>query len=101
MKTQDIAGYLGMVAFIAALGVVILVSIATTPDPTRYKVGDCFVSKANNINKVIEKGKYGLKAITPHYSNSFEENWFTIKQLQDSERIDCFDYFDVKDPNKQ
>ena len=100
MKTQDIAVYLGTVAFIAAIGILILVSIAATPDPTRYKVGECFASKANNIYKVTEKGKYGLKAITQRYSG-FEENFFTAKDIQESNRIDCFDYFDVKDPNKQ
>jgi hypothetical protein len=93
--------YYGPVQFLAIIVLMVAIALIPTPGPRiGYQVGDCFASKAGNINKVTEVGKYGLKAITPSY-NSFTENFFTVKELQEAIRIDCFDYFEVKDPNKQ
>ncbi|HEY5236470.1 MAG TPA: hypothetical protein VIJ14_09855 [Rhabdochlamydiaceae bacterium] len=90
----------GPLPFLVAILLVILVILTPSPGPRiGYQVGDCFASKSGNIQKVTEVGKYGLKAITPSY-NSFTENFFTLKDLQEAIRIDCFDYFEVKDPNK-
>jgi len=93
--------YYGPVQFLAIVLLIVLIALIPTPaSHLGYRVGDCFASKANNINKVTEVGKYGLKAITPSY-NSFTENFFTSKELQEAIRIDCFDYFEVKDPNNK
>jgi len=62
-----------------------------------YKIGDCLVLKGKeDIYKVTEVGKYGLKTNKPHY-DEFRETLLFPEDLNNSDHMDCFDMFDVKD----
>lgn len=58
-----------------------------------YQYGDCLSLPANeHVFKVVEVGKYGIKAIEPHY-DGFEDVYLTQQDLKNAKPMDCFDLF--------
>lgn len=60
---------------------------------SQYNVGDCLVLQgSDNIYKVMEVGKYGLKTIKPRY-DGYEVILLDPYDLKRATRMDCFDMF--------
>lgn len=74
-----------------------IVAFGIAATSTGFHEGDCIsVPKNEHVFKVVQVGKYGIKAIQPHY-DGFEDVYLDQDDLKEAKRMDCFDLFKLQE----